>query len=199
MRSGRPEKTTHREVERVALGLFAQRGFAATTVDDIAAALDISRRTVFRYFASKNDIVWGDFDWVIGRLRVLLRNASRDEPLMVALGRAVVASNSYDERDLEQLRQRITLITTVPALQAHSMLRYEAWRHAVAEFVAARLDLEPDDLTPQVIAHAALGTSMAAFARWTRSPGDVLEQVLARAFAVLAGSYPDDMLERGGV
>ena len=43
----------------------------------------------------------------------------------------------------------MTLITTVPALQAHSMLRYAAWRAVVAEFVAQRLGDEPDDLVPR--------------------------------------------------
>jgi len=185
LRSGRPEKTTHREIERVAFELFARNGFEATTVGDIADALGVSRRTVFRYFSSKNDIVWGDFDWVIGRLRDALRDSSPDEPLLEAVARAVVFSNSYPEGDLDQLRTRITLITSVPALQAHSMLRYRAWRQAVAAFVAERLGVEEGSLAPQVVAHAALGTSMAAFARWARNRDDVLAENLEQAFGVL--------------
>ncbi len=189
MKTGRPEKTTHREVERVALELFTARGFEATTVDDIAAALGVSRRTVFRYFASKNDIVWGDFDWVIRRLRDLLADAPADEPLLTALARAVVASNVYDPADLDGLRTRMQLITAVPALQAHSMLRYAAWRRVVAEFAADRLRLDPDDLTPQAIAHAALGTSLAAFGSWVADPASDLVDVLERAYALLVTGY----------
>lgn len=191
MRSGRRPTTTHAEVERVALDLFARQGFEQTTVDDIATALGVSRRTVFRYFASKNDIVWGNFDWVIARLREVLAEAPPDEPLLAAIARAVVASNRYDERDLPGLRQRMTLITTVPALQAHSMLRYAAWRRAIADFVAERRGEGPDDLAPQVVAHVALGTSMSAFICWVAEPGVALERYLERAFAVL--------VERGAV
>ena len=55
-RVGRAPATTHGELSHVALALFLERGFDHTTVDDIAAAAGISRRTLFRYFPSKNDL-----------------------------------------------------------------------------------------------------------------------------------------------
>jgi len=182
---GRPPSTTHEDVERVALELFARNGFERTTVDDIAAAGGIGRRTLFRYFSSKNDIVWGDFERVLDRLRRNLAARPPTEPLMRAVGHAVVASNHYDADQLRQLRIRMTLITSVPALQAHSMLRYAAWRGVVADFAAQRLGARPDELAPQVIAHAALGAAMAAFARWVADPRQDLERDLADAFAIL--------------
>lgn len=165
--------------------MFASRGFDETTVDDVAAAIGVGRRTLFRYYASKNDIVWGDFDWVLDRLRRHLDEGAADEPVMDVLGRAVVASNRYDAADLPELRIRMTLITSVPALQAHSMLRYAAWRGVVADFVAARLGVPPDDLVPQVVAYTALGTSMAAFVSWVRDPAADLEATLSLAFGLL--------------
>ena len=170
---------------RTALQLFADRGFEETTLEDIAAAAGVSRRTLFRYYASKNDMVWGDFDFVLTRLREELEATRADEPIMVALARAVVASNRYEPEDLPELRIRLTLISTVPALQAHSMLRYEAWRRVVAEFVARRLGLAVDDLVPQTVGWAALGASMAAFVRWVGHPGGDLEAHLRRSYAVL--------------
>jgi TetR/AcrR family transcriptional regulator, regulator of mycofactocin system len=182
---GRPPSTSHEAVGRTALRLFAERGFEETTVEEIAAAAGVSRRTLFRYYASKNDMVWGDFDFVLARLRAELDATGDDEPIMEALRRAVIASNHYDADQLPELRIRLTLISTVPALQAHSMLRYEAWRGVVAEFVARRLGLGVDDLVPQSIGWVALGASMAAFVRWVSHPGEDLEAHLRRSYDVL--------------
>ncbi len=60
-----PDAPPTSEIAAVALELFAERGFEETTVEDIAAAVGVGRRTLFRYFPSKNDMVWGDFDRVL--------------------------------------------------------------------------------------------------------------------------------------
>lgn len=187
--SGRPPSTSHEEVEAVALDLFAGNGFEATTVEDIAAAVGVGRRTIFRYFDSKNDVVWGDFDWVMDRLRGALAGCGAEVPMMEALRHAVVSSNSYEPSQLPGLRIRMALITTVPALQAHSALRYAAWRRVVAEFAARRLGEAPSDLLPAAIAHAALGTAMASFGRWVEHPDENLEALLDSAFAALAAGF----------
>lgn len=152
---------------------------------DVAAALGVGRRTLFRYFASKNDIVWGEFDEVCERLRQLLTAAPAEQPLLEALADAVVASNAYDPEQQADLLIRMQLITSVPALQAHSMLRYEEWRHVVEEFVASRRGESPEDLVPRTIGHLALGASMAAFVHWVTTPGADLDANLRQAFATL--------------
>jgi mycofactocin system transcriptional regulator len=192
--NGRPPSTSHDEVAALALALFAEHGFEATTVADIGAAVGVGRRTIFRYFESKNDIVWGDFDWVMDRLREALDGCGPEVATMEALRRGVVASNRYEPDQLPGLRIRMTLITTVPALQAHSALRYADWRRLVAVFAAVRLGEAPDDLLPRAISHAALGTAMAAFGRWVQSPEEDLEALLDRAFGALAmgfGTLPE--------
>jgi len=190
-RPGRPRSTTREEVGRVALELFAANGFERTTLDDIAAAVGIGRRSLFRYFPSKNDMVWGEFELVMDRLRRELEATPERLPLIEAIGRAVVASNSYPDEALPELRIRMTLITTVPALQAHSLLRYAAWRGVIADYVALRLGQAPDDLVPETIAQVALGTAMAAFVRWASHPEDDLERNLEHGFELLAGSFAD--------
>jgi len=190
MAIGRPPSTNREQIAAVALGLFERDGFEETTVEDIAAAVGVERRTIFRYFPSKNDIVWGDFEWVIERLRSHLEEAEESLPLMDALRRAAVLSNSYPEDQLPELRIRMTLITTAPALQANSMLRYAAWRQAIAEWSARRLGLEPGDLIPGTVAHLALGASMAGFARWVANPGEDLERCLDESYRVLAEGLP---------
>jgi mycofactocin system transcriptional regulator len=184
-RPGRPRGTSRGAVSRTALEMFARRGFEETTVDDIAEALGVSRRTLFRYFASKNDMAWGDFDWVLARLRRCLDATEPDEPLHEALRVAVVESNRYEDEQLPELRIRMRLITGVPALQAHSALRYAEWRGVIAEFVAGRLGCETGDLIPQTVAHAALGTSMAAFLVWVDDPSSDLVGNLDEAYRML--------------
>jgi TetR/AcrR family transcriptional regulator, regulator of mycofactocin system len=185
-RPGRPPGTSRREVTRTALELFAQRGFVETTVDDVADALGVSRRTLFRYFASKNDMVWGDFDWVLSRLRAGLDASPREMPLHEALTRAVIESNRYEDEQLPELRIRMRLITGVPALQAHSALRYSEWREVIAVWVSDRLGCAPGDVIPQTVAHAALGTSMAAFVAWVDDPSSDLVENLRAAYTLLA-------------
>jgi mycofactocin system transcriptional regulator len=151
-------------------------------MEEIASAAGVSRRTLFRYYPSKNDIVWGDFDAVLVRLREELEDGPEGEPVSTAIRRAVIASNSYPEEQLEDLRIRMNLITSVPALQGHSMLRYQAWRQVVAEFVADREGLEANDLRPVVIGYAALGTAMSAFTVWVRDPGSDHEALIGQGF-----------------
>ena len=190
-RPGRPPGTSRSAVSHTALEMFAERGFEETTVDDIADALGVSRRTLFRYFASKNDMVWGDFDWVLGRLRRCLDATAADEPLHDALRRAAVESNRYEDDQLPELRIRMRLITGVPALQAHSALRYAEWREVIAEWVAKRLGCEPGDLVPQTVAHAALGTSMAAFLVWVDDASSDLVANLEQAYRLLGEGLRD--------
>jgi mycofactocin system transcriptional regulator len=182
---GRPRSTTADEIAGVALALFARRGFDATTMDDVARAVGVSRRTLFRYFPSKNDIVWGDFATVRARLRGHLDSSAADAPLGDAIRSAVVASNRYPSEQLSELRTRMALITSVPALQGHSMIRYEEWRTDVARFVAGRLGRDVDDLVCQLVAQTTMAAAMAAFVHWVRHPEVDLEASLDAALSLL--------------
>ena len=85
--------TSRDELEAIALDLFNERGFEAVTVEDIAAAAGISRRSYFRYYASKNDVMWGDFDALLSGLEGWLAESSGDEPMLSVLTRAVIRFN----------------------------------------------------------------------------------------------------------
>jgi mycofactocin system transcriptional regulator len=183
-------------VARAALDLFARQGYDDTTVDEIAAAVGISRRTFFRYFESKPDVVWGEFDAELGRLRDRLAEASDAEPLMDVLRRSVVATNRFGAGELDELRIRMVLIDTVPTLVAHSAVRYGEWCDVIAGFAAARLGGSPTDLGPQTVARAALGAAMAAFAGWARDDKCDLIAEVDRAFRMLATGFAEDRMPR---
>lgn len=91
--------TSAAELAHVGLQLFLERGFDETTVDDIAAAAGIGRRTFFRYFASKNDLPWGDFDG-LGRMKVQLDTGPDDVALIGAVRTVVIEFNSYPASEL---------------------------------------------------------------------------------------------------
>lgn len=184
-RPGRRPATSKSELEQVSLALFSEHGFDATSVDDIAESAGIGRRTFFRYFKSKNDAVWGDFDHQLDSWRGWFAACPSDIPLMSAVRRGVVTFNTYDSAGLEMHRRRMRIILETPALQAHSTLRYQDWREVVAEFAAARLDSRGADLRPRVIGHLALGAALAAYEQWLADPASDLVGLLEQALAVL--------------
>ena len=174
--AGRRRITSRAELEQVAFDLFDRQGFERTTIDDIAGAAGIGRRTFFRYFPSKNDVAWGDFDAELARMRRRLNAAPTGAPLMDAIRQAVVDFNRVAPDQIPAHRRRMELILRVPALQAHSTLRYAAWRQVIADFVAARTGRQPDALLPRTVAHAMLGVAVAAYEQWLDSgDGDLCE------------------------
>jgi mycofactocin system transcriptional regulator len=177
-RIGRPRVTSRRDVERVAIRLFTARGYDATTVDDIAAAAGISRRTFFRYFASKNDVVWGDFHAGLAGLRARLDATPASTPTAEALRHAIVAFNALPAEQVALHRERMRLIFTVSSLQAHSTLMYAEWRTVIATFVAGRTGDAPTDLAPRLAGHVLLAAAVAAYEQWLEEPDAELTVLL---------------------
>jgi mycofactocin system transcriptional regulator len=186
---GRRRATSRAELEQVAFTLFTARGFDATTVDEIAAAAGIGRRTFFRYFPSKNDVPWGAFEDELERMRVRLKACPPEVPVMDAIRYALIDFNRVAPAQVPLHRRRMQLILRVPTLLAHSTLRFAAWRAVVAEFVAERTGHRPDDLAPQAIAHAVLGVSVAAYEHWLDDPGADLGSLLDRAMRELGTAF----------
>jgi TetR/AcrR family transcriptional regulator, regulator of mycofactocin system len=186
---GRRRATSRAELEQVAFALFEARGFEATTVDEIASAAGIGRRTFFRYFPSKNDVPWGAFEDELERMRVRLKACPSEVPLMDAIRIALIDFNRVDAAQVPLHRRRMELILRVPTLLAHSTLRFTAWRAVVAEFVAERTGSRPDDLAPQAVAHAILGVSVAAYEHWLDDPAADLGALLDDAVRQLGAAF----------
>jgi len=165
-RAGRVHVTTHSQLSQIALKLFIERGFDQTTVDEIAKEAGVGRRTLFRYFPTKNDLPWGNFDPLLEGMRVTLLHADTNLPIIDALREAVIEFNNFPPDELDMHRNRMRLLLNVPTLLAHSTLRYAEWRQVIAEFVANRMGVKPDELPPQTIAWACLGICLAAYEQW---------------------------------
>jgi len=185
---GRRKVTSRAELEQVAFDLFSRQGFDQTTVDDIASAAGIGRRTFFRYFPSKNDVVWGDFDAELERMRRRLNAVPAGTPLMDAIREAIVDFNRIAPHQVPAHRRRMEFILRVPALQAHSTLRYAAWRQVIADFVGGRTGLPSNALVPQAIAYAMLGVAIAAYEQWLASDDSSLCDLLDTAVRTLTSA-----------
>lgn len=187
-RVGRRRSTTPHHITDVAIDMFSARGFAEVSVDDVAQAAGISRRTLFRYYASKNAIPWGDFDNHLAQLRDLLDNVGSDVRLGDALRDALLTFNTFDESETARHRQRMRVILQTAELQAYSMTMYAGWREVIAAFVARRLDCKTTDLVPQTVAWTMLGVALSAYEHWLSDESVPLPVALGNAFdAVGAG------------
>ena len=188
-RPGRRPSTTRDELTHLALELFTAKGFDATTIDDIALAAGIGRRTFFRYFASKNDLPWGDFDARLEDMRAHLARIPVDTPLMEAVRIATVEFNRMPPEEVRYHRERMALLLRVPTLLAHSTLRFASWRQVVAEFAARRLGRPEGDLEPQAIAWAALGIALSAYEQWLDHADSDLAELLERSLRMLTSGF----------
>ena len=182
---GRPVVTTPGEIEQAAFRLFATSGFEGITMAAIAAAVGVGQRTLFRYYPSKNDIPWGQFDQTLDRFRQILDDSPADLPLIEAVQRAVLRFNEYDPDAEPPHRDRMRLILRTPALQAHSVLRYADWRGVIAAYVAERRGVPPDDLFPQTVAQVSLALALTAYDAWLDHPDASLAALLDEAMGSL--------------
>jgi mycofactocin system transcriptional regulator len=184
-RVGRRRSTTPHDITDVAIELFTARGFADVSVDDVAHAAGISRRTLFRYYASKNAIPWGDFDTHLAHLRDLLDNVDPSVPLGEALRAALMAFNTFDASETIRHRQRMRVILQTAELQAYSMTMYAGWREVIAGFVARRSDAKTTDLLPQTVAWTMLAVALSAYEHWLADESVPLPVALGNAFDVV--------------
>jgi AcrR family transcriptional regulator len=183
----RKKAKTRWAIQEHALRLFAEQGYDATTVDQIAAAAEISPSTFFRYFATKEDVVVQDeFD---EQFVDAFRTAGAAQDPVEALRRTIVrAVASADPREREKSRQRMDLIFSVPALRARTVQNtLDAFHDAVRGF-AEGAGRPTDDLATQAFVGALLGLALPVFAQWARDgyTGD-LEAMLDEALDGVRG------------
>jgi TetR/AcrR family transcriptional regulator, regulator of mycofactocin system len=188
-RRGRPPGTSARELELISLRLFSQDGFEDTTVERIAAAAGVSRRTFFRYFDSKADVLWHAFDGEVRALRAAFAEVPDGVPVMDAIRQVVVGANRYRAEDVPELRTRMNLIGSVPALQASAAHHYDTWERAVSDFAAARLGQPGDALIPLSIGRATLAVCRSAYDSWVDRADADLTVYLDQALRALAAGF----------
>jgi AcrR family transcriptional regulator len=187
----RKKLKTRRAIQDHALRLFVEQGYDATTVEQIAAAAEISPSTFFRYFATKEDCVLTDeYDPIMAEV---YRAQPAELDVLGAL-RAMfseVMERMY-ARDRAQILTRTRLIMSVPALRARS---FDATRESnlgmFAELVAERAGRSPLDHRVRVFTWAVVGALEASIFTWVDSDGTLdMPKLLDDALAFLADGCP---------
>jgi AcrR family transcriptional regulator len=169
-RRERKKLATRRALEAAAMRLFTDKGFDGTTVEEISEAADVSARTFFRYFATKDEVLFGDHEPRLQMMRDLLDGRPSDEPIMAslevllrALGDLLV---SQRDRVLVQSEVSQARVQILGLFRQHQ----EEMNEVIATFVAPRLNEEGEvRMRARVIASAAMGAYIAASAEWLRS------------------------------
>ncbi|WP_243741661.1 TetR family transcriptional regulator [Actinomycetospora succinea] len=185
----RKKARTRAELQRHALRLFRDRGFAATTADDIAAAADVSRSTFFRYFPTKEDVVL--LDDVDPLYDAAFRAQPAGTPLLRALARSMrtaFASLDDEKRALEEVR--MDLARTVPEIGAVLRERNTFGVDAVAALVGEAVGRPADDDDVVVFAGVVSGARLAAQALVRRDPDRAYIETFADVLEVLADGVP---------
>ncbi|WP_432492546.1 TetR/AcrR family transcriptional regulator [Kineococcus auxinigenes] len=170
-RKGRPPATTRAHVARTALALFTEHGYEATTMQDVAAAVGITRRSLFRYFDSKAAVVWHGEQEAARAVADEIAALGEDVPWPTGVVRAVLAALRFPDDDLDALRLRLRLVSGVPELRAHLVESGEASTGLLASYVAARTGRAADDLEPLTLARAVRAASTTGLIWWAENPG----------------------------
>lgn len=182
---GRRPSTTRGQLSDLGIELFTSKGFDETSIDDIADAAGIARRTFFRYFASKNAVPWGDFDSQLAALSAHLDRLPDDIALPDALRSALLQFNTFPPEETAIHRQRMSLILGNAALQSYSMVMYEGWRAVIADYVAARTNCAPTDHLPRTVGWILLGIAISAYEQWLADDESSLVELLHDGTRVL--------------
>ncbi|MFF8313153.1 TetR family transcriptional regulator [Streptomyces lydicus] len=194
--SSRPEITmaqrkrqlVSNELTEAAWQLLVLKGFDAVTVDEIVAAAGVSKRTFFRYFASKEDVVVQFLADLGTGIHAELAARPVEEPPSVALRHAVSVPLAACADHSDRALRVVQLILRTPAVHARFLERQAQWRDDLAAELAHRLKRAPEtDLYPRLAAGMALTAFDAVLQRWSASDGaEDPAALIDQAFAVIA-------------
>ena len=178
------KQQTRTAIQREALRLIAERGYEATTCEQIAAAAEVSTATLFRYFPTKEDIVLQDgYDPVIAA--AVLARPAEEAPLVAVRRGFADALADVLRGDLEPVRQRTALILSVPALRIRAREQITSLVDALRQALAERSGATENDLEIEVAATCCAAAVSVAVERWAMQGGD-LPVIVDEALASLA-------------
>jgi AcrR family transcriptional regulator len=165
----RKKLKTKAAIQKAALRLFKRQGYEETTVEQIAAAADISESTFFNYFPSKEDVViYDEYD---PQIFAALATGKHDEPLAKSIEKLIGTLGGLFEADHDAIYERAKLSLEVPELRAHAWEELEKARDLMGSIIATRTGRPASDLRVRVVSMAFVGAAFEAAMEWVRSGG----------------------------
>jgi AcrR family transcriptional regulator len=161
----RKKARTRAAIREHALRLFSENGYQRTTVEQIAAAAEVSPSTFFRYFPTKEDLVLQD-DMDTRMVEAFERQPPGLGPIAAIRAATREVVESYSEADLDVLRQTSTLTMTVPEVRARAMDEFARTIAVISEALARRAGRPADDLAVRTVAGAVIGVIMSITMPW---------------------------------
>jgi AcrR family transcriptional regulator len=164
----RKKQQTRRLLERTARRLFAQRGFEQVSVAEIARAADVSEATVYNYFPTKEDLVYGRMESFEADLLQAVRDRPTGEPVLAAFGRFILQPRGLlaatDPGAVEKLATITRMIANSPALLTREAQILARYTYALAGMIAEETGAGRDDPRPWITANALIGVHRAGLA-----------------------------------
>jgi AcrR family transcriptional regulator len=187
----RKKDRTRRTLQAEAVRLFAAKGFQATTIEEIAAAAEVAPRTFFRYFPTKEAVVfWAEHQPLLAGF---VAARPDHEPAFQALRRGLIDGlASFYDRDRERLLERSKLACRTPALQPRWRQQQADLAAGMAQLLAHRLGVRADDLEVRALAAAIAAALFVAIEEWQAHDGQQdLGALIDRALgSILADPLP---------
>jgi AcrR family transcriptional regulator len=192
----RKKQKTRDAIQREAMRLIGKQGYDETTVEQIAAAVEISPSTFFNYFPSKEDLVLYDaYDPVIMEL---MAERPPGEPISVSMRSVLEAMGGIFERDRDIILARGRLWFEVPALRARMWEQLDAAQILMSTVIAQRSGRDPADFEVRVIVMVLVTAALEAMREWLRrdGQGSFIELVNQALDVVDAGTRLDEIASR---
>ena len=165
----RKKLKTRESIQREAMRLIQKQGYEKTTIEQIAAAVEVSPSTFFNYFPSKEDVVLYDaYDPIIGQL---LLERPADEPLSVAIRHVLEEMAGIFERDRDIILARARLWLGEPVLRARLWEELERGQVFMSGLIAQRSGRDADDFEIRVTVMVIIMAAMEAMREWVRHGG----------------------------
>ena len=185
----RKKADTHNAIRAAATDLFLANGFEGTTMEMVAESANVSVRTVFRYFPTKEDLFFGAVEDKLADLRELLDDRPVGEPVMTSVQVVAELLVSRMEAEADDDIRLAPLVQEEPALRQHYLAILDHVEETIRDWARVRLDAKPGDLRPGLLAACVVSIQRVVVDALTEGDDRPMPELIREAVALLANGF----------